>query len=158
MILRPPVPQSKLVAKVAVWDTLLTAAFPERNDTFIAVVRGRQMHYNGNEWARRLGPLAGVPSHRAADLVRDLLLDGFVVETSDGIAALARSGDYPPECKRWIVTGHGEFEGWLRFWWGKAEPDFYHRAQFITGSRYDHAYGVRFCSYRSTMSCPSPCA
>ncbi len=140
MILRPPVPQSKLVAKVAVWDTLLTAAFPERNDTFIAVVRGRQMHYNGNEWARRLGPLAGVPSHRAADLVRDLLLDGFVVETSDGIAALARSGDYPPECKRWIVTGHGEFEGWLRFWWGKAEPDFYHRAQFITGSRYDHAY------------------
>jgi hypothetical protein len=124
---------SHQVATIALEDGVIQTRLPQRDDDFVDLVR--ELHYrcDGAWWARRPSERSGPLLHRAAELGRALLEAGYIVTfPAEDVQALAVSGDYEPECRRWILRDEDKF----RVWWGY-ELDYYNEAREITGSFYD---------------------
>lgn len=138
MLVRPKHPITELVATVRCNNGIIDAVLPDRQDKFIDTVKPLGYRWDGSYWQRRIGSLAGSSIDRAAELGRHLLAAGYVVSFSnETIRDLAVSGEYEPECKRWILAvGKGKFKGWMALQWGR-EDDFYqHVRRLMTGNRY----------------------
>jgi superfamily II DNA or RNA helicase len=137
MLLRPTDPTTEIIARPQLDGAMISARLPERDEHFIKAVRACHLRWDGGAWRRTIGELAGDPADRMVELCVHILAAGFSIQIGDEIGARIADQDYAPEQRRWIVTGKGAYEGWLRIWWGYGEPDFYRRAQFLSGSTYD---------------------
>lgn len=136
MILRPQEPRTELVARIGNGDGKITASLPAYDDEFRKAVKSQRLYWDGDRWTRTIGQLAGDPKHRAADLVCHLIASGFVVDTPDDIAELAQTGNYEPECLRWIRAYDDDGREEFRVWW-RWPVDDWTRATKLTDSRYN---------------------
>lgn len=134
--------KTNVVAEICIdKDEAIEVYFPERRDDFMEIVKGKlYMRWNMDKklWRRMLNFKQGNPADRAAEAGNRLLADGFPVRIYDNdVRSRALSGDYVPECTRWITKRiKGKYEDWFVIQWGKNE-DFYKAARAIGGSRYD---------------------
>lgn len=140
MLVVPADQTTEMVARPKLDEAVISVRLPERHESFVETVRS--LHYRWNReqrtWNRKIGRLAGEPVDRLVELCHHLLANGFPVEFSDEtVRDRAVSGEFSPETRRWVLAGRGEYEGWLRLWWGYGEPDFYRRSRFLSGSQYD---------------------
>lgn len=140
----PDMKCTTVVAEIAVdlQSQRLSAKFPEVHERFREIVKAADLSYvrGSSWWVRKITERSAPLEHRAAELGRALLVNGFPVQFPNvAIRDLALTGDIQPECRRWILRRvSGEYKDWFVLEWGWGEPDFYQRArQFITGNRYD---------------------
>lgn len=147
---------TELVARPRLDGVTLSVRLPERRQAFVDVVRALHYHWESAPyaWQRTIGELAGDPVDRLVELGHRIFAAGFPVEMGDELGQRAVAGEYETECRRWVVSGHGDYDGWLRIWWGRGEPDFYRRARFLTGSSYDresHCVVVRIEAFAEVL-------
>lgn len=65
---------------------------------------GFRFDYDKSEWCKEINQFTGSADDRAAELGNKLLLAGFTVSFPDReIKEKAVSGDYEPECHRWVA-------------------------------------------------------
>jgi len=138
MILKPPEPKTETIAALSMCGKLVRVRFPEFREEFRQLIKslGFIWDWSSKVWYRKISNLAGEPSHRCAEVGRILIASGYCVEFSDrAIQEMAINESFEPECKRWIMAGGGEFDGWLKVWWDRKE-NCYQIAKRITASRY----------------------
>lgn len=135
----PESPVSKLVTEIAIKDDVVAATLAEKNEDFRQLIR-YELNYawSGTCWQRTIRPTAGTIEDRAAELGHRLLAAGFPIRVFDEqIRARAISGQYEPECRRWILRREtGDYAGWFAIKWWRPD-DFYEAAKRVRGARYD---------------------
>ena len=135
---RPENPKTETVAEIRVLEDSVEIEFPEKRDDFWQVVKKQLgMEWSGKCWRRKLNSKNGMPTDRAAEAGHRLLAAGFPIRIYDyEIRARAISGEYEPECIRWIQKRtEGEYAGWFAINWDRSE-DFYKAAKVIGGARW----------------------
>lgn len=134
-MLRPQEPVTETVAWVSVVGNTIKIDFPEKHEDFREIVKGLGCTWEPIYWARKVDEFA--ISDRAAELCHELLAGGFsVVAPNEIVKEMTISGDFEPECRRWIMAAKGDYRGWFKIWWARSE-DCYDAAIKITGSKYD---------------------
>ncbi len=135
---RPETPVTEAVAEISLHGSEIAVQFPEKREDFRELVRFQLGYSWMNErWQRAIASHNGTVEDRAVELGHRLLAAGFPVRIFDeAIRAKAVSGDYEPECTRWILKRiAGEYAGWFALTWGRQE-DFYVAAKRLKQSRY----------------------
>lgn len=144
MLLRPPEPDTELIASVRHEGDWLFAALPERDEAFRALVKARGFTFDWKRWCwvRELQERHGPALDRAAETAHLLLAAGFPVEVKDDVARLILECSYRPEVRRWILRSVApEYDGWFALEWPR-DDDYYAAARRISGSRYARPYVV----------------
>lgn len=134
---RPENPVTETVAEIRTHETFFEVAFPALRDDFREIMKKLRMEWNGRTWVRKTDSKTGPTTDRVAEAGHTLLAAGFIIRIYDPeIRARAISGEYEPECTRWIrrITS-GEYDGWFSISWGRGE-DFYAAARRLPGSKY----------------------
>ncbi len=141
MILRSADPKSPLIHKVYTQGDYVYIESPEKDDILYKIVKSFKYTWDwrAKRWGKIVGELSGPLPDRAAEIATKMIAAGLVVDIQDSIIHLVENQSYLPERKKWIVSGHGEFEGWLRVYW-KYPEDLYDRAMSLDGARYDSQY------------------
>lgn len=130
---------TETVAEIRTSGETLEIFFPEKRDDFREIVKGNlKMRWDNGVWARRIDTWNGPMEARAAEAGHRLLANGFAVRIySDEIRIRAVTGEYEPECTRWVRQRvEGEYTGWFSIGWMKWEENFYDVARRLRGSRY----------------------
>ena len=134
-----------LVVEISVSDNEVSAYLPERNDQFREIVKGLGYKWESGRWRKPIKVTNGPASDRAAELGNKLLVAGFPVRIYDPeIRQKAVSGEYEPECKRWIFVTNEKHKrpGHLAIWWSRQEGDFYDTAKRIAGAAWYRPYVI----------------
>lgn len=142
MILRPETPKTEAIYKASFKENTIYIQSPEKHDDMYKIVKDFDCiwQWSTKSWYRKIGELSSPVTHRLAELCSLLLNAGFIIDIDDNsIISMIQNQSYEFECKKWIVTGRGDFEGWLRVYW-KYPKDLYNQALKIQGSKYDSAY------------------
>lgn len=119
---RPENPVTETVAEIHVLENAIEIHFPEKLENFRKMMRNELgMEWTGSSWKRKLTPINGTPADRGAEAGHRLLAAGFPIRIFDeGIRNKAISGNYEPECTRWILKRiTGEYSGWFAISWDK---------------------------------------
>ncbi len=135
---RPEVPITETIALIAVKDDVVEIEFPERNDTFREVVKGRMFRWSVKSWTRTCNQFTGPATDRAAEIGNLLLKAGIIIRIYDeAIRQKAIAGEYEPEYTRWISkrTG-GTYVGWFAIHWERDNQTIYNAARAIAGSKW----------------------
>lgn len=131
--LRPADPRTETVAEIAIRGQTIHITFPERRESFRALMHGHGFLWSSTHWTRTMSHLTGTAQDRAAEAAADLLRSRYIVRVFDpAIREKATNGDYSPEAKKWIVETDGRF-GIL---WPK-DTDYYAASRKLPGSRWD---------------------
>jgi len=137
---RPEKPITETPAEIRVVEKTLEIVFPERREDFRGIVKDKlKMEWSGRCWRRKLVVKNGTPQDRAAEAGHRLLAAGFVVRIFDPeIRAKAISGDYEPECTRWIAVRNetASYAGWFSISWDRDREDFYKAAKKLPGAHW----------------------
>jgi hypothetical protein len=134
-----------LVVEISVSDNEVSAYLPERSDVFREIVKGLGYDWGSGRWRKPIKVTNGPASDRAAELGNKLLVAGFPVRIYDPeIRQKAVSGEYEPECKRWVFVTNEKHKrpGCLAIWWSRQEGDFYGTAKRIAGAAWDRPYVI----------------
>jgi len=126
------------VAEISIKGDMLTVFFPERRDSFREVVKDLGFFWD-NGWKRKIVTKNGRIEDRAAQTGNKLLAAGFPVRIYDeDIRQRAISGEYEPECKRWVQLREvdGDYKGWLAVNWKERSDNLYKAARKIAGARW----------------------
>lgn len=138
--IRPENPVTETVAEIRVLTDAVEITFPEKREAFREIAKGQlKMEWAGSFWRRKLIERNGTPQDRAAEAGHRLLAAGFIVRIYDErVRAKAISGQYEPECTRWILRRDDDrpYGGWLVISWDRQRDDFYGAAKRIRGSRW----------------------
>jgi hypothetical protein len=130
---------SSLIVELSFSVSILLAVLPEKHEIFRLLIRemGFKWSWDNYRWERRIGPTAGDPTDRLAEIAHRLVAAGFLVRIHDEAAwAKAIAGDFTPEQTRWVTKAlDGPFAGWLKIRWARSE-DYYGAARSLPGSRY----------------------
>lgn len=101
------------IAQVRVEEDKVIAVYP-KDKKFRSIVKDKKYCWDADNvfWYRNIGITTGSASDRAAELINALLRSGFAVMCFDASAReMAVSGDWKPECERWILrAGDGEIK------------------------------------------------
>jgi len=107
-----------------------------KDDVFLKIVKDLDYSwdYDNLSWKKEITEYNGTADDRMAELGNQLLLAGFTVEFStESSKKMALSGDFKPECKRWIKFIRGRlFIQW--YGWNDA---LYGAAKKLPGARWD---------------------
>lgn len=136
---RPEKAVTETVAEARVLEDAIEISFPERRDDFRELMHDKlHMHWANTCWRREIIPRNGTPIDRAVEAAHRLLAAGYPIRIFDpDIRARAISGQYEPECRRWVaVYVSGKYEGWFAVSWKKPD-DFYRAAKRIGGARWN---------------------
>lgn len=111
-----------------------------KDEDFRLIVRslGFEWDPDSRHWFRKITVRTGSAANRAAELGNKLLVNGFSVQITDPeVRDMSVSGNFEPECKRWITlfTG-GDYKGNLAINWEKGNEEVYTKARSIKGSRW----------------------
>ncbi len=130
---------SNLVAEITIKGDTIEIHYPERNEDFRVLLKKLGYKWE-NGWTRKIAEITGSAVDRAAEVGNKLLAAGFPIRIYDeNIRQKAISGEYEPECKRWIqVRLSGEYEGWLAINWDGHNEDLYQAAKKIAGARWSN--------------------
>lgn len=134
-----------LVVEISVSDNEVSAYLPERSDVFREIVKGLDYGWGSGRWRKPIKVTNGPASDRAAELGNRLLAAGFPVRIYDPeIRQKAVSGEYEPECKRWVFVTNEKHKrpGHLAIWWSRQEGDFYDTAKRIAGAAWYRPYVI----------------
>lgn len=136
---RPEKPRTETVAEIRALEKEVEINFPERRDDFRELVKGMGYRWDNGCWRRKLTAKNGTPQDRAAEAGHMLLGAGFAIRIYDeDTRQKAISGDYEPECTRWVQKRtEGKYDGWLAIGW-KREDDFYNAAKRLPGARWSN--------------------
>ncbi len=133
MTIRPSEPVTNLVTEIRIKDDVVTARLPERNEEFRLLLRGLRFSWKNGCWQRKTNELIGSPQDRAAELGIKLLAAEFPIRVySEDLHKQILSGQFKPECDRWIL----QHEDGFRIWWDRKTEDFYDEARRLPGSRW----------------------
>ena len=127
------------VAYIRLTYESVTARY-EKNEAFILLLKSLGYTWDGHYrvWEKKITPFTGSTNDRAAELGNALLRAGFAIRIdNDDIRARAISGEFAPECTRWIKFASGGIHaGSLVISWPKGQQDIYNAARQIRGSRW----------------------
>lgn len=128
---------SNLVAEISIKNNTIQVSFPERNETFRQIMQENNFEWNSG-WFRKISKFNGTVEDRAIEIGNKLLTAGFPIRIYDTeIRQKAISGEYEPECKRWVqAMVKGDYKGWLVLSWGGFNDKLYKAAKRIAGSRW----------------------
>ena len=134
---RPEHPVTETVAEITCTQDTVKISFPEKNDTFRELVKTKLCYsWDSPCWIRKISMTDGDMQDRAAETGHKLLANGFCIRIIDrGLRQKAISGEYVPECKKWI-TSLVSYPEKLVIWWKKEAGDYYTRAKRIPGARW----------------------
>ncbi|MDD2627108.1 MAG: hypothetical protein PHI87_06140 [Candidatus Methanomethylophilus sp.] len=122
-----------LITEIRVSDETVAAHLPEKNEEFRLLLRELRFSWENGCWQRKTGITIGTPMDRAAELGIKLLAAGFPIRVySEGLQEQILSGQYKPECDRWILRHENGF----RIWWDRKAEDFYDESKRLPGSRW----------------------
>jgi len=142
---RPENSVTETVAEIRALENSIEIVFPEKRDDFRGLVKqDLKMKWDG-KWVRKLSGLNGSPINRAAEAGHRLLTAGFIIRIFDeNIRQKAISGDYKPECTRWIlvIAEGSKHAGWFAIKWNREKDDFYKASRALKSSRWSNPYTV----------------
>lgn len=138
---RPETTITETVAEITIKEDSIEIHFPEKREDFRELVRfklGYSWDKNKARWIRRIGIKSGSAQDRAAEAGNKLLAAGFPIRIFDpDIRFRAISGQYEPECHRWIMKRtDNQYAGWFSISWPRGEG-FFKAAKKLPGSKYD---------------------
>lgn len=137
--IRPTQAATETVAEITPLEKSVAIRFPEKREDFRQIVRFEMgYHWDDAKWVRNLDKWNGTPQDRAAEAGAKLLAAGFIVRIHDAwIRAAAVSGNYEPECRKWIKARvSGKYAGWFSIDWRRPH-DYYKEAKRLPAARYD---------------------
>lgn len=131
--MRPENPETETVAELSVRGRTISIAFPEFHEEFRSLMRGSKFRWEGGQWTRTPGNLAGKVEDRAAEMVHRMIACGFIVRCYDEeLRRRGISGEFEPEHERWIYEKDGKFA----ILWPRDE-NWYKLTRRLTGARWD---------------------
>jgi hypothetical protein len=138
-LVRPEKVKTETIAEIHILKTSVEVKFPERREDFREIVKidlGYSWNSDKHRWCRQITETTGTTTDRAAELGNALLRAGFIIRILDtDIRKAAISGEFEPECKRWIHCKGSDFG----ITWERPE-DWFSRAKQITGSKWAYPF------------------
>lgn len=111
------------------------------------IVKDLGMTWNGDAWVRKLDNFTGKYQDRAAELANKLLREGFVVSVQDPeVREKAVTGEFIPECKRWVKQVVGK--PYFAISWGRRDDELYTKAKSLPNAKWVSRFikvPVEFC-------------
>lgn len=99
---------------------------------------GFRFDYDKSEWVKEITRFTGSADDRSAELGNKLLLSGFTVSFPDTeTKEKAVSGDYEPECHRWVAWNRKKRS--FSVFWDRFDEDgdeMYRRGKTLPGAKY----------------------
>ncbi len=131
------------IVTVKACDVNISVAYP-KNEKFRELVKslGYRWDSDDKDWYKNLDETAGSGIDRAAELANRLLRAGFtVVVDTEEIREKAITGQFEPECKRWIVKHETDTtEVCIEIPYGN--DDIYRAAKKINGAHWQTKRGM----------------
>lgn len=133
--IRPENPETETVAEFAIADKDIFVDFPEKLESFRAIMKAHIFAWTGSRWKRTPGKFAGSIDDRTAQTACALLDSGFIVRVYDGdIRKKILDRSFTPEQKCW-VTSLKDKDTFSVKW--PYEMDYFSQVKMIPGARWD---------------------
>lgn len=143
-IVFPAQQQEKAIAEIKIKENKITVSYP-KNERFRKVVKELGYTWDGIQWVKECHSETNPVAERAAELGNQLLNAGIPIAIKDpAIRQKAISGDFTPECTRWIylITG-GQHAGKLLIKWRGNNNKLYNKGRTLPSAKWVGGFAVR---------------